>query len=253
MKDLWELLFWSATLVGLLVTAYYWRKARKLKLKGEKGTTLFIWGGYLLVVMAARVFCFGYMEVRDTHAVIFIFITIICVATGVLSFILTKQPFDRLEDLQLQLGKKLREGHYVFIAYSRKDRQYAKAVTDWLRHEGFPFWIDELGIIAGENFHASIEVAIENCDLFMLVGSEASGSSAEVKREYKLAVAGQKKILPVTIDANGAPNLLPGAIQKLHLTFSSDTAESLSEESKSQLERALEKHSIRRKWIGAGE
>jgi hypothetical protein len=85
----------------------------------------------------------------------------------------------------------------IFISHSSKDRKTALTICGALERRGLACWISSRDIRAGENYQEAIFAAIESARVMILVFTENSNNSDDVKRE--IALASQKHILVVPV------------------------------------------------------
>ena len=90
--------------------------------------------------------------------------------------------------------------HKVFISYSTKDTEVANAVCKALEAEDVICWIAPRDILPGEEYADAIIEALNNCQLFLVILSEESNSSPQVRREVERAVSKNLSILTFRID-----------------------------------------------------
>lgn len=88
---------------------------------------------------------------------------------------------------------------HVFISYSKKNREYARAIADKLLDEGFNVWIDDR-IDYGENWERVIFKAIDDCAAFIVLMTPQSYESIWVQRECHYAEKRGKPPFPVLVD-----------------------------------------------------
>ena len=88
----------------------------------------------------------------------------------------------------------------IFISYSRKNMEAARAVRSVLQANGLSVWMDENSIVVGTDYADRIPAAIEACTAFVLVLSQESMMSAWVRKELDTALLMEKPILPIHID-----------------------------------------------------
>lgn len=91
-------------------------------------------------------------------------------------------------------------GKSVFISYSSKDERYIKKMTQMLEKMGISYWIAPDMIPAGSNYAREIPKAIRDCEIFLLVLSQASQQSIWVEKEIDSAIYYRKTIVPFQID-----------------------------------------------------
>lgn len=90
---------------------------------------------------------------------------------------------------------------HIFISYSKKNRDYARAFANKLLDTGFDVWIDDR-IDYGEDWWQVIVKAIRECAAFLVVMTPDSDASKWVQREVTLADHLPKPIFPVLRDGD---------------------------------------------------
>jgi formylglycine-generating enzyme required for sulfatase activity len=93
---------------------------------------------------------------------------------------------------------------YVFISYSKKDRDYARKLADALLNRGFDVWFDAK-IDYGENWERAIFKAVDGCGAFVVIMSPDSYESVWVQRECHHAEKRQKPPFPLLLDGEEFP------------------------------------------------
>jgi hypothetical protein len=88
----------------------------------------------------------------------------------------------------------------VFISYSTKDAQVANAVCKALEADDVRCWIAPRDILPGEEYADAIIEALNTCQLFLVILSDESNSSPQVRREVERAVSKDLSILTFRID-----------------------------------------------------
>jgi len=89
----------------------------------------------------------------------------------------------------------------IFISYSRRNREFAKALYAKLHRMGFTLWRDVHDIEAGaEDWWQSIQDAIHECETMVLCMSMASLKSSVVSDEWFYARQQGKRIIPVVVE-----------------------------------------------------
>ncbi len=89
---------------------------------------------------------------------------------------------------------------YVFISYASADRERVLPLVDRLEAAGVQTWIDREGIHGGANYALEIAEAIEQAAVLVLICSEASLASRNVKQEIALAWRFEKSYLPLLLE-----------------------------------------------------
>ena len=93
----------------------------------------------------------------------------------------------------------------VFISYSSWNRDRVIKIADTLREEGVNLWLDRDKIPGGTNWSKEIVRAIKNCRLMILMCSDASVRSRNVKAEIQLAWKYEKLYLPLMLEPISFP------------------------------------------------
>ena len=89
----------------------------------------------------------------------------------------------------------------VFISYSGKDRAAADTVLHALEAQRIRCWYAPRDIPAGSNYMGTINRAIQNSDLFLVVISANANHSIDMKKEVSLANHRRLPIIPFRIDS----------------------------------------------------
>ncbi|MEM6627220.1 MAG: toll/interleukin-1 receptor domain-containing protein [Pseudomonadota bacterium] len=85
----------------------------------------------------------------------------------------------------------------IFTSYSRKDTRTVDHLAERLERAGHSVWVDREGIDGGSQWRESIVKAINDADIFLLVLSEHSAASDNVRRELDLAQGAPARVMPV--------------------------------------------------------
>lgn len=88
----------------------------------------------------------------------------------------------------------------VFISYSSKNKQFVDRLLDELEEMNISCWVAPRDIPPGDDYGETIITAIKGCELILLVFSEGSNTSPQVKREIDRGVSLGKDIVAVRID-----------------------------------------------------
>lgn len=62
--------------------------------------------------------------------------------------------------------------HSVFISYSRADKEKVYEICEILKENNIPYWIDNGGILSGENYKAVIVDAIQAAKVIIFASSK---------------------------------------------------------------------------------
>jgi len=104
-------------------------------------------------------------------------------------------------------------GRDVFVSYSQPDRDCAYELTHHLEANGFTVWIAPRDVSPAAEWAAEIIEAISAARVMVLIFSESSNSSPQVRREVERAVHKDLRILPFRIE-----NVLPSGCLEYFLS-----------------------------------
>ncbi|CAA9527430.1 MAG: hypothetical protein AVDCRST_MAG73-519 [uncultured Thermomicrobiales bacterium] len=96
----------------------------------------------------------------------------------------------------------------VFVSYASGDRDQARSVVAVLERVGVRAWIDVAGIAGGQSYGPEIVAAIRGCAALVLLCSEASLASRNVRQEVALAWKHGRLILPLLLEPAVIPDEL---------------------------------------------
>jgi pSer/pThr/pTyr-binding forkhead associated (FHA) protein len=102
---------------------------------------------------------------------------------------------------------KMRKNPLLFLSYSREDTEKAKALKERLEKLNYDVWMDSEYIRAGRLWRSQIIDGIEKCIVHVILLTQHSICSDNVRRELDLARAKKKPILPIAdqLDASQLP------------------------------------------------
>ncbi|MBR6158472.1 MAG: toll/interleukin-1 receptor domain-containing protein, partial [Lachnospiraceae bacterium] len=89
---------------------------------------------------------------------------------------------------------------YVFISYSSKEQDTAKAMCALLKKNGIETWIAPDDIPPGKKYGAVINRAVKECSCFLLLLSDAAQQSSWVPKEVERAINYKKTIFTAKIE-----------------------------------------------------
>ena len=95
----------------------------------------------------------------------------------------------------------------VFVSHSARDNQYLEVIRGALRGTGARPYIAEENLTPGAQLSKKIRTKIEECEVFLLLLTENSASSAFVNQEIGYAIGLDKFVLPVVIGDKCPHNL----------------------------------------------
>ena len=117
----------------------------------------------------------------------------------------------------------------IFVSHSSRDNYEAVALRDWLAREGWDDVFLDLdpnrGIAAGERWERKLHESANRCEAVIFLASANWLSSGWCMREYRLALALNKKLFAVVIDSGISIADLPeyrGTWQAVDLTRGQD-------------------------------
>jgi TIR domain/Domain of unknown function (DUF4384) len=93
----------------------------------------------------------------------------------------------------------------VFISYSSRDRERVIKIAGQLEEAGVKLWLDRNKIAGGLNYGPEIVRGIKNCKVLMLMTTDASMRSRNVKQEIQLAWKYERPYLPILLDPINLP------------------------------------------------
>ncbi len=99
----------------------------------------------------------------------------------------------------------------VFISYSRDDRAFVEKLVDSLRENGLEVWLD-VHLRSGEDWDDALESQIIGTDHMIIVLSETSAASDNVKNEMRFALDKGKQIHPILYK----PCSVPLSMRRMH-------------------------------------
>ena len=93
----------------------------------------------------------------------------------------------------------------VFISYARHDQHRVLPLVNRMRESGIDAWLDQERIAGGASYGPRIVEGIRSARAFVLMCSDASMRSREVKQEIQLAWRYQRTMLPLLLDRISFP------------------------------------------------
>jgi len=127
---------------------------------------------------------------------------------GIRNFTQTHNP-SLLKDVKRILeGRIEKEDQYsivnrdVFICHRSTDITITNQVVEALENDGYTCWVSERNLRPddNDNYWRNIEEAIDHCQLFLVISSQAAMLSKDVQRELQYANKTQKQKLEYKID-----------------------------------------------------
>lgn len=102
---------------------------------------------------------------------------------------------------------------YVFISYSRQDREFVEKLTNALSAAGVETWTDVSNIAPGQNWQAQIEQGLLGAEVLLYVSSRNTSASQWMERELHAFTTGTGRVIPLIVDAAGEHSL-PNALRQ---------------------------------------
>jgi hypothetical protein len=88
----------------------------------------------------------------------------------------------------------------IFISYSHKDTGFASKVTQNLENEGYDIWLDRMDIQTGSRWDDEVVKGLNASQIFMVLLSNTSVASQNVKDEIGYAIDHNKPIVPLLLE-----------------------------------------------------
>ncbi len=101
---------------------------------------------------------------------------------------------------------------HVFISHSSLDKDAANAVREAFESNGLSCWIAPRDIIGGQDWSAAIVAGLEECPAVVIILSQNSNASEQVKREVQRSFEKHKIVVPLRID-----DVIPTASMEYYL------------------------------------
>jgi len=114
----------------------------------------------------------------------------------------------------------------VFISHSSKDKHRLEDFRDLLEKEGVPFWVDDQGILVGDDAPKELRDAIQDCICCIFFVTENSLKSEWCIIETAAFWGAGKEVLSYYADLNLTRQMLPGHLQS---TVPSNSSKSVRE------------------------
>src|SRR4051812_38547019 len=89
----------------------------------------------------------------------------------------------------------------IFISYQRIDQDFAREVREHLVARGVRTWMDQFDILVGAYWPDEIDKGLSSSDIVVGILSADAVESRNVKNEWDWAIAHDKRLLLLRIDA----------------------------------------------------
>ena len=93
----------------------------------------------------------------------------------------------------------------IFVSYSHKNTKFATKLTKDLEREGYDIWLDSTDIKSGFRWDDEIVKGLNASQVFMILLSETSAASQNVKDEIGYALDRNLHIIPILIEPCEVP------------------------------------------------
>lgn len=117
-------------------------------------------------------------------------------------------------------GQGMSEGK-VFISYARKDSEYVYTLAKELQRLNIDIWIDQ-DIEHGKDWGDSIENALNDCDMMLLIATKDSMASDYVTHEWSYFMGGGKPVYPFISESSAPDNIHPRLNRVQHIIGTDD-------------------------------
>ena len=114
----------------------------------------------------------------------------------------------------------------TFISYSREDTSFVTRLYEDLQANGISQWIDREDILAGIPWDETVQQALKQCDIVLVILSPASVRTTHVLDEMSYALDNGKRIIPLLYRSCEVPLCL-SRIQ--YIDFTNDYAAGLTQ------------------------
>jgi len=104
--------------------------------------------------------------------------------------------------------------NFIFISYSRHDKQVAEQLVDALFSRGIEVWLDTEMIKPGTSWPDEIERGIKAASALLYIASRHSAKSEWMNLEVEAAFINGLRVIPVVIDDTG-PSSIPNVLRNL--------------------------------------
>jgi hypothetical protein len=85
---------------------------------------------------------------------------------------------------------------YVFVSYSRADKEYVDRLIDYLRRFELTLWVDDK-LTRGANWQHELKLRIEGCSALLIVQSPTAEQSEYVQSEVRYAQSLRRPVFPL--------------------------------------------------------
>lgn len=93
----------------------------------------------------------------------------------------------------------------LFISYSRREVGFVDDFANQLEQKGYNYWLDYRSLVPGKPWEEQIYQGIMNADIILLVVSNASIASENVRMEWKRVIGQKKRVILLIFEAVDLP------------------------------------------------
>ena len=128
---------------------------------------------------------------------------------GMFIGMLCKKPYAKdINPNHLFKTSRREMGNHVFVCYAREDEAFVLKLAARLKNLGVPIWLDQWDIPSGADWDLTIDNALYDCAQFLIVLSETSVKSLEVRSELRTVLDEKKPIVPILYQSCRIPRQL---------------------------------------------
>ena len=108
------------------------------------------------------------------------------------------------------VGSARQARSYIFVSYSRTDREFVAQLTEDLQAREINVWIDNQGLMPGtRNWEQALRDAIQGAQVILFIASPSSRRSEYVQGELAIAQMYKRPILPIWAMGDDWPDCIP--------------------------------------------
>lgn len=113
---------------------------------------------------------------------------------------------------------------YVFVSYSRKDKQAAYPIIEQMVKDGYRVWFDE-GLDSGSEWVETVAKRINDCAAYVALISNRAVNSHTCRQEINFAVKKRKQFLSVMLEKVESMSLGMEMLLSARMVINKDTLE----------------------------
>ena len=97
---------------------------------------------------------------------------------------------------------------HFFASYAREDKEYVEPVVDLLRSGSARVFLDQDNIRPGDQWKVVLEKNLDEASTLLVFWSRHARKSEWVTKEWRDAVEGNKRVIPILLDGSDLPDEL---------------------------------------------